>query len=165
VGSCPPVAWVAGFSSPFRHFLTGWATFDRTRSQPPFGDPEDRLVGTDKEVEVSSRGSIRKEQSGRWSFVVDLPASSDQRRQVRRRGFGTRREAQAALTELLGDVQRGAFVKLDRVTVGEYLGQWMESLPLTGRKGSTISSYRHNLALLTVMWVTRPSRVAVRGAA
>ncbi len=96
---------------------------------------------------MSSRGSIRKEQNGRWSFVVDLPALSDQRRQVRRRGFGTRREAQAALTELLGDAQRGEFVKLDRVTVGEYLGQWMESLPLTGRKGSTISSYRHNLRL------------------
>ena len=96
---------------------------------------------------MSSRGSIRREQNGGWSFVVDLPSSGHRRRQVRRRGFNTRRDAQAALTELIGDVQRGGFVKLDRVTVGDYLRGWMEALPMTGRKESTVSSYRHNLRL------------------
>lgn len=50
---------------------------------------------------MSHRGSVRRERNGRWSFVVDLPSSS-QRQQIRRRGFATRKEAQAALVSLLG---------------------------------------------------------------
>lgn len=95
---------------------------------------------------MSHRGSVRKEQNGRWSFVVDLPSSA-QRRQVRRRGFATRREAQDALVSLLAEMQQGALVKPGRMTVGEYLTGWMEALSVTGRKESTVSSYRHNLRL------------------
>ena len=39
----------------------------------------------------SARGSVKKDESGRWYFVVDL-ASGAKRRQVRRRGFRTKEE-------------------------------------------------------------------------
>lgn len=101
---------------------------------------------------MSNRGSVRKDENGRWSFVVDLPSSS-QRRQVRRRGFATRKEAQVALISLQAEMQRGEFVKPGRMTLGEYLTDWMETLPVSGRKESTVSSYRHNLRLHVVPYL------------
>ncbi len=102
---------------------------------------------------MSRGGSVRKESNGTWTFVVDLAGGAGGRRQVRRRGFPNRREAQAALTQLLASVQQGSFVKRDRLTVGAYLSQWMENLPSSGRSPSTISSYRHNLRLHVIPYV------------
>lgn len=102
---------------------------------------------------MSRRGSIKRARNGTWWFVVDLPAGDDKRRQVRRRGFATRRDAQAVLTELLGSLQRGTFVKRDHVTVAEYLADWMEGLPASGRGVATISSYRHNLRLHVLPYI------------
>ena len=69
------------------------------------------------------------------------------RRPLRRRGFPTRREAQAALTELLASLQRSTFVKPERLTVGDYLHGWMDALEFSGRAEATVSSYRHTLRL------------------
>lgn len=99
---------------------------------------------------MNQRGSIKKATNGTWWFVVDLPATADKRRQVRRRGFATRREAQTALTEVLASLQHGTFVKRERMMVGEFLADWMEALPSSGRGVATVSSYRHNLRLHVV---------------
>lgn len=43
---------------------------------------------------MSTQGSVRKDDNGTWSFVVDLaPPGSAKRKQVRRRGFATKKEA------------------------------------------------------------------------
>ena len=102
---------------------------------------------------MSAGGSVRKVPNGTWTFVVDLPGGTGGRRQVRRRGFPSRREAQTALTLLLASVQQGSFVKRDRLTVEAYLSQWMEGLPTSGRSVSTVSSYGHNLRLHVVPYV------------
>lgn len=39
------------------------------------------------------------------------------------------------------------------MTLGEYLTGWMEALPVSGRKESTVSSYRHNLRLHVVPYL------------
>lgn len=101
---------------------------------------------------MSRRGSIRRDPGGTWSFVVDV-SSGGRRRQLRRRGFRTKGAAQAALTELLATMQRGTFVKPERLTVGEYLAEWMEALEGSGRSRSTVSSYRHSLRLHVVPYV------------
>lgn len=96
---------------------------------------------------MSRRGSVKKAANGTWFFVVDLPGVSGTRRQVRRRGFSTRGEAQASLTEMLASLQQGTFVKRDDLTLGDYLAEWTEALPASGRGVATVSSYRHNLRL------------------
>ena len=96
---------------------------------------------------MGRRGSVNKEGNGTWSFVVDVAGRSGRRRQLRRRGFPTRREAQAALTELLADLQRSTFVKPKKLTVGDYLQGWMDALEFSGRAEATVSSYRHTLRL------------------
>jgi integrase len=96
---------------------------------------------------MSRRGSVKKAAKGTWFFVVDLPGAGGKRRQVRRRGFATRGEAQASLTEMLASLQQGTFVKRDDLTLGDYLADWTEALPASGRGVATVSSYRHNLRL------------------
>jgi hypothetical protein len=65
------------------------------------------------------RGSVRQEPNGSWSLVVDATeAGAYQRNQTRRRGFATRREAQAALTKILRDLATHAYVPPSRQTFG-----------------------------------------------
>jgi integrase len=96
---------------------------------------------------MSRRGSVKKATNGTWYFVVDLPKAGEARRQVRRRGFATRAEAQAALTEMLASLQQGTFVQRADLTLGQYLADWADALPASGRGVATVSSYRHNLRL------------------
>jgi integrase len=93
---------------------------------------------------MSRAGSIRKEPNGLWLFVVDPAPLGAPRRQVRRRGFRTRREAQQALDRLKADVDRGEFVERSRKTVGEYLERWLPAIRGT-IEPSTWESYERNV--------------------
>ena len=69
---------------------------------------------------MSTQGSIKKDNSGLWFFVVDIAGTDGKRKQLRRRGFRTKGAAQQELTKVLGDVQRGSFVKPTKQTVGVF---------------------------------------------
>ena len=58
---------------------------------------------------------------GTWSFVVDLPDVNGKRRQLRRRGFPSKKAAQTQLTALLADKNRGALVAPSKATLGSFL--------------------------------------------
>ncbi len=83
---------------------------------------------------------------GTWNYVHELPPdASGRRRQVKRGGFATEREARTALNEALGSLHQGAFIGPSRQTVGEYLDQW-----LAGKgqlRASTRRSYQEHLDL------------------
>ena len=92
---------------------------------------------------MSTQGSIQKDASGAWFFIVDVPGPSGRRRQVRRRGFTTKKAAARALTELRSEVMHGTFVAPSRLSVADYLDVWLEALPASGRRPSTVAGYRH----------------------
>ena len=94
---------------------------------------------------MSTQGSIKRDASGSWFFGLDVAGTNGKRKQLRRRGFRTKTLAQDALTELLGDVQRGTFVKPAKTRVDGYLPQWLAGLPAAGRRPSTIDSYKRNI--------------------
>lgn len=86
---------------------------------------------------MSTQGSVRQDKSGRWQFVVDLPGCGD-RRQTRRRGFRTKKEAQTALAKLLTEVQQGSFVAPSRTTLGEFLiHEWLPARSPSLRPSTT----------------------------
>ncbi len=92
---------------------------------------------------MSTQGSIKRDEArGSWYFVIDTKAPSGRRSQMFRRGFPTKKAAQAALTEIQADLQRGTFVKPTRVTLGRYLEGWLAGLPSSGRRPSTVAGYR-----------------------
>lgn len=92
------------------------------------------------------RGSVRQAANGSWYFIVDIGHGAD-RRQTRRRGFGTKREAQANLTQTLTSLERGTYVAPQRVSLGEFLQlTWLPAVEHTIKPG-TFESYRRNIRL------------------
>jgi integrase len=84
---------------------------------------------------------------GTWYFVLDAPSPDGRRRQVRRRGFKTKRAAIEAQRRLLGDIAGGVHADPAQLTVGEYLSlRWLPTL--AGRmRPTTEDSYRRICAV------------------
>jgi integrase len=103
---------------------------------------------------VSRRGRVWQEGRAKdapairgapWYFVVDIAPPGAKRRQVFRRGFATKEDAQATLDDLLGNVRGGTYVEPSRATFGEYLRLWLDGLAAKGRRPTTIAGYRAKL--------------------
>lgn len=88
------------------------------------------------------RGSIVKRGNG-YAVVVELDRdpSTGRRRQKWHSGFRTRKEAERARVQLLGELDRGMYVEPTRETLGAFLTGWLE-----GKRGSlrptTFAAYR-----------------------
>lgn len=53
-----------------------------------------------------------------WRYVVDVSLPGGPRKQAKKRGFASRRAAQAALTQLLEEVRTRTYVTPSRQTLG-----------------------------------------------
>ena len=76
-----------------------------------------------------AKGSVQRKGSV-WSFVVDLgpdPATG-RRRQARRSGFATKKEAEVALRAVAIASDTGTAVARTRVTLSTFLTEWLESI-------------------------------------
>lgn len=94
---------------------------------------------------MSREGSVKRDRSGRWFFVVDAtPAGSPKRKQVYRRGFKTKKHALDALDEAKSALRTGSFVEPSRETVAAFLRGWIDTAS-TRLRPSTAYSYRRNL--------------------
>jgi integrase len=93
---------------------------------------------------MARRGRLKHEKNGTWTLVADVAPVGAPRRQIRRRGFSTKREAQEQLTKLLGETQRGDFVEPDKITCAEWFDRWLEGLDLSP---ASIRSYTDALRL------------------
>jgi integrase len=80
-----------------------------------------------------------------WYFDVDIAPPGSPRRQVRRRGFATRDDAQVALDELLGNVREGSYVEPSKTTLGAFFRGWLDGLAATGKRPTTIDGYRRKI--------------------
>ncbi len=92
-------------------------------------------------------GPRKDESTATWGFVVDLGAGPDgERRQARRRGFATKRQAQEALDRLRVTARDQTYVEPNRLTVAAYLDAWCAALATSGRAPSTVDGYSRHLA-------------------
>jgi integrase len=89
------------------------------------------------------RGHVLKRGKS-WSFVVDVGRDSktDKRRQTWRSGFKTRRDAERGLTELLDRLDRGTFIEASRVTVADFLREWLTAIEVRGLRSNALSTSR-----------------------
>ncbi len=91
------------------------------------------------------RKNCRKDH-GAWYYVADVGFGPDgKRKQVRKGGFRTADDAEAALTELLARVGEGTYTHDQGMTVTAWLGQWLEMKQRTGLRQSTARAYRHHI--------------------
>lgn len=94
-----------------------------------------------------TRGSVKQDANGTWRYVADLPTVDGKRKQAYKRGFTTKKLAQAALAELLRDVDRGTYVPATSMTYREWVeGHWLPDAKSQLRP-STLHSYERNLRL------------------
>ena len=93
------------------------------------------------------RGSVVKRGNG-YSIVVELERDpiTGKRRQKWHSGFRTKRDAERALSDLVGSVHAGTYVEPTKQTLGEYIREWLVAVKPTIRP-STHHSYGRNLQL------------------
>lgn len=79
-----------------------------------------------------------------WGFTIDTAPPGASRNRLTRTGFSTKAEAQRALTEIQHRCDTGGYVDPSRLTVGEYLTDWLQ-IRRSQLKPSTWESYRRNI--------------------
>lgn len=96
------------------------------------------------------RGSIKKRYEGSWSLILDLGYATDPTTGLRKRRQkwitfrGTKKEAQTHLTELLRAANRGEFVERSKVTVTEWLREWVDkAIKPPAKRPGTYRVYKH----------------------
>lgn len=94
------------------------------------------------------KGHIHR-RGGTWSVMWDEPRGPDgKRRQRKKGGFPTKREAEAHLAHVLAAIDRHTYMRPDRTTVGQYLTeQWLPSLTV---RPSTRRSYQSHVQIYLV---------------
>ena len=97
-----------------------------------------------------ARGSIRQRSKVRkdsWTIQAYVGVDSKTGRKKYRSEAvkGTKAQAERRLTELLREIDTGNFVERSRLTVGEYLEQWMRDYAESHVSKRTFDSYRGNL--------------------
>lgn len=93
---------------------------------------------------MSRRGRVYRD-GGRWAFVVDTGPEGGPRKQMRRRGFETRKAATSALTKVAAGVDDGSFVEPSKLTVADWLDRWVATQEVVGRSPTTLAGYRRDI--------------------
>ena len=89
------------------------------------------------------RGQIKRRSKISWTLILDLgrdPATGKRQQQwttVR----GTKRDAERKLAELQHQIDTGGFVKPSRLTLGEFLDQWLRDYAATNVRPRTFEGY------------------------
>jgi integrase len=90
------------------------------------------------------KGYIRQRSKGKWEITIDT--GRDPSTGKRTRHFesmrGTKKDAQRRLVELLADLEKGIYVKPQRMSLGEYLLQWLDGYVETNCSPRTLDSYQ-----------------------
>ncbi|OHY76660.1 site-specific integrase [Priestia aryabhattai] len=75
------------------------------------------------------KGSITKnKQTGKWDFVFNagVNPSTGKRKQIKRRGFTTKRHAMDAMTKLKAEILTNDFLDLNAMTYASYMDEWLD---------------------------------------
>jgi integrase len=91
------------------------------------------------------RGHIKQRTKGSWSIIVDVgrDPKTGKRRQQWRTVKGSKRAAETKLRELLQAAEKGVYIKPQRLNMGEYLQQWLDSYVKTNCTIRTLDGYQY----------------------
>lgn len=88
------------------------------------------------------RGHIRRQGRKSWAVVLDIGFDRrGRRRQKWHTVRGTKRDAEQELSRILRELDTGTYVEPTRLTVGEFLEQWLESHARRAVSAKTFERY------------------------
>ncbi|HDR7502348.1 TPA: site-specific integrase [Bacillus toyonensis] len=76
------------------------------------------------------KGSVKKDKkTGKYFYIVDIGIDplTGKRKQKKKRGFTSKKEAENALTKLLSEVHTGTYVEPSKLLYDEYLESWFNT--------------------------------------
>ena len=90
------------------------------------------------------RGSIKKDGSS-WYVAFDLGKDplTGKRKQKRKRGFKTKKEAEKFLSEQLNSIDKETYFEPSVLTFGEYLDYWLENYAKPNTAARTLEGYSY----------------------
>src|SRR5579864_8201484 len=93
-----------------------------------------------------AKGSVFKEAARdgtvSWRVRVDMVDPVSGKRRQPQRTFRTKREAEAGLAQWLVEIERGTVVDRSKMTLGEYLTYWLDTVAQHRVRPTTFASYR-----------------------
>ncbi len=94
------------------------------------------------------RGSIKKDNNN-WNVVFDLGKDpiTGKRKQKRKRGFKTKKEAEKYMTEQLNAIDKGTYFEPSEMTLSEYLDYWVENHAKPNTAKRTYENYQYMINL------------------
>jgi integrase len=114
----------------------------RTTESKLFGSLPDRA--TDNQKAAACPTLVRDPKHGSWGFAVSggVHPGSGKRVQVRKMGFGTKREAQQERAKVIDELATGRFKGEQKQTLGQFLPTWLDRRVRDGMRPSTAAMYR-----------------------
>ncbi len=90
------------------------------------------------------RGHIKQRAKGSWSIVIDVgrDPQTGKRQQQWHTIKGTKKEAEAKPRELIDALEKGVFVKPSKMTVGEWLEEWLKNYAALHVSPRTLEGYK-----------------------
>lgn len=87
------------------------------------------------------KGTVRKDGST-WGYLVYVGTDENGKKKYKRkRGFKTKKECEAALAELITQIEKGTAIINDKMTVREYIEYWLMTYPKNHCQPSTYKRY------------------------
>lgn len=89
------------------------------------------------------KGSIRRRSKGSWEVCLDVGTDATGKRIRHFESVkGTKKAAQQRLAELLVSIEQGSYVKPKRISLGEWLNEWLNGYVKTNCSPRTLDGYR-----------------------
>ena len=89
------------------------------------------------------QGSVRRRSKGSWEVCLDVGTDATGKRIRHFESVkGTKKAAQQRLAELLISIEQGSYVKPKRISLGEWLNEWLNGYVKTNCSPRTLDSYR-----------------------
>lgn len=95
---------------------------------------------------MASIKKVKAKSKKGYTWKVTVEAGRDprtgKRKQVVRRGFATKSEAEAAITQIQHELNNNQFINDSKLTLAEYMNQWLELYGKRNLRDTTFVSYK-----------------------
>ena len=96
----------------------------------------------------SAAGSIRQRPDGRWEARVTVGTNPGTGKPIRRSLYGnTQKEVRQKMTTVLRELDSGTYQAPNRITVAEWMDEWLNVFCANKVKPSTYHSYQSSIRL------------------